>query len=402
MNQKITPKNVWSLDTIDVFTTKSTTIQTAANILSTCSQIYSVRCDDISNKTSKLLDTFQFTTKKKKKIVTGDTNKDFLSCEWADPLFSKILKGKLDFVMQDGYLKLYGVGGELFESKFDGGDFILKNKVLCPDFGNIDCDEIEFEGVDDIMDDFPVDYDVNIEVPEENEYPADEPLIKKGWAGPDYWKVSHKRVKNVEKIRKKKEKTVIDYNQSIDRKKLLVSGKNNLTPGEIRDRKKNYYFLPNDYQLNVDDIYKYLVIEGNFRNNKSKQYKDTHKGFAAVFDEVPESFGHNEELPSIMPEPLIATEIVTDFGNSKFSEAARNLFKKCAKVQKPVDIKKIKELMYNKIEKNNKKLIDIYSDISGNKEDEISIHYCIVSLLHLANEKNVRIEKSDENICIKR
>lgn len=397
MNPKITPKNVWSLDTIDIFTATSTPLQSAANILSTCSQIYSVRCDDISNKTAKLLDTFQVATKKKKKTVTGDTNRDFLSCEWSDPFFSKILKGKLDCVMNDGYLQLFGRGSELCESTFDGGEFQVRNKVLCPDFGNMNCENIEYEGIDDCVDDSPIDFDIN---PDVNYEPVNEPLIKKGWAGPNYWRVTHKKIKSTECARKKKERTLIDFKQTVDRNSLLITGNNNLCLADIRERKRNYYFLPNDYLISVEDVYRYLLIDASFRIGKVNEVP---RPFVPQFEELPEAYGLNEEMQSVMPEPLLAPEIIPDTGNTRFTEAARNLFKKCAKIQKRVDIKKIKDMMYKNIEtEHDTNLIDVYSKISGNKDDNVSLHYCIVSLLHLANEKNVKIVKNENNISVKR
>lgn len=368
-----------------------------------------MRCDDISSKTLNLLNIFQVSSiKKKKKLLTCDNiNRDFYSCEWSDAHFSKILKGRLEFNMVDGYMKLYGEGTDLVTCKYDGGDYSIKNKVLCPEFGKIKDEELEYESNDESVieecgDDecggeeegFGEDIE-NVHCPI-----LDQPLIKKGWAGPNYWKITHKKIKDKNNnIKKKKEKTFIDYKKGVDRRFILNAGNNNLLPSEIRERKGNYYFLPNDYQIGLEDIYKYITINKSIQFRKVEDVNNEPKLFTPLCDDMPESVTCNEEL-QINNEKMVVTDVVPDFGNVRATEAARNLFKNCAKVQKPVDIKKIKELMYENIESNAKSFTELYANIMD--KNEISIQYYIVSLLHLANEKNVKIELNDENVCVKR
>lgn len=442
--EKITSKNTWNINTIDTFTTTEVPLSQTANILSACAQIYSTRVDDLSDKTNKLLENFNFNIVDKKKtkkrnVNIGNTNKEFKN-EFIAPK-----NWQPRFV--DGYLSIKGNCG-ITELPFYDVYVDLENKILCPGISKIKIDterkmkglneeignnfnnKINLDENNDVINvenniehneyvDVNVDMFVNENVIEHNDLNLNEnidnviyddqknasfeidlePILKKGWSGPNYWKIDTKKSKRKNEATKI---NFIDFNVQIKKDIILEKGDNNLNPTIIKERKKCFYFLPNDYEIKSEMLYKYIYLDGSFKKLKKEKKVDENidLNISAInnnsFNDVQnENMIQNNNL-SISENP----EIITDFANVQSNELSRNLFKKCAKIQKRVDIKKLKDDIYKNIEdENTMNIVDVCDKLVG---EDVSIHYCIVSLLHLANEKNVLIEENGSEVKIKK
>ncbi|KAM0673838.1 hypothetical protein GVAV_002676 [Gurleya vavrai] len=78
--------------------------------------------------------------------------------------------------------------------------------------------------------------------------------------------------------------------------------------------------------------------------------------------------------------------------NIKNIGIAKNILLKYTKIPKKVDIKKLKDEIYDSIDKK-ENLVDLCKNVvNENLNKDVSIHFCLVSVLHLANEKNLLIE----------
>lgn len=407
MNQKITPSNVWNLDTIDTFTSEDTKIEDAGGLIANAALLYSSRVDDVASRTNKLLENFSIAVKKKKNLATlGDTNRDFADCEWADGVLRKILKGSITTQFdKDGYATFNSNSVSFFPCVDVNID--IRNKTICPWINKVELkEEIETEEQHNLYEsqntffagNDSVENEVNMEVQEDTIHTNEVcvPIIKKGWAGPTFWKLPKNKTKNVSV--KKREKSVIDFTQHVDRNLLHQQSDNLLPITTIKERKKHVFVLPVDHKITFSDLYKFNTIDGSFKKHRTENLLDNHT--EKTFEPTESITIENQNQTIVLAEN--EQEVVTDFGNIKSVEMARNLFKKCSVTQNKLDINKLKTDITNTIDHDDTiSLSNLFKKVKYNHpEKNISIQYCIVGLLHLANEKNYKLTKNGESIVI--
>lgn len=435
---KITYKNTWSLDLIDNFQpnafleSNNINFNKVSSSLNTCMQIYSMRVDDIANNTNKLLHNFESFKKRKKKgtFIVEDTNLKIDNIDFFDPYFN--LDGFLSRELNnDGFYSMYyreNSGLNFLRYKFKKS-INLQDKIICPglerfssfrstentkyeeenneDVGNatfLDNNQVNEVQEDNFFETGPnedyIENNINVNVETNFEEPVS---FNKGWAGPNYWSIQKKRSKH-EPRQAKKEKVYIDFTKPINENIIFETGNNCIEPSLIKERRKTTYNLPEDYQLKIMDLYKYIVDDGYF--GRPDGYKDENKNDLNIDVDNKIDTNFNADFEGQIVEDKInfeaSQEIITDLNNIKDIKIAKNILTNFTKVPKKVDISKLKQVIYDSLcEKNS--LEKVCKDaIKNSKNKDVSIHYCLVSLLHLANEKNVKIENSGKEFVIKR
>ncbi|KAM0686102.1 hypothetical protein COBT_002679 [Conglomerata obtusa] len=267
-----------------------------------------------------------------------------------------------------------------------------------------------------------------------------EPILSKSWAGPNFWSLK----KRIKKECKNTKKTILDFTSKYDFRSIFEKGNNSTDPMVIKERRKGYFFLPEDYKMEGKDLYKYLLMDGFFENKKYKKINDdinikkinnnlsnvnaweidgfgtfnddkenfdfnTCKSFDQGYkneknfnsnkdninkdninkDNINKDYIFNTDNNFINNDYLQAPEIITDMNNIKNISVAKRILLKYTRVPKKIDIKKLKEEIYERIEKE-EELINLCGEVMNN-DKEISLQFCLVSVLHLANEKNLKI-----------
>lgn len=419
---KITTKNTWKSTLIDHFGDiklfkefKGVNFNKASSTLEGCIKVYSTRVDDVSEEALRLLEGFNLEGENRKKLFkkkgtkTIETNLQNINLKinkdktFKDSIFlsfnkkneNALLLSSLN-VSIDGVYKLFYSDDkrdikmcDLKQNTID-----LENKFICPTLSNYEEfikpevyeePEEEFENIElNDSDDFVYD-DVNI--------PENEPevVFKKstfsyfaGWAGPQFWRIPSKRNEVFKQI-KSKENNFIDFTQQVDIPSIIEKGNTLLSKEILEKRKQNLNILPEDYKLEIGDLYKYNVIDKKFNVSN-------------VTGEGLVDLSILNEPQVIVEEPV--DEFICDMKNEK------NFALPYRKEQKKVDIKKLKFNINTRIKsKKNSKLSEIYRDIpklyTEKEAKDISLHFCIVSLLHVANEQNLDLEIKDNDILIK-
>ncbi|KAM0676772.1 hypothetical protein BDAP_002684 [Binucleata daphniae] len=459
---KITAKNTWSLDLIDNFQPQTfyesdiINFNKVSSTLNTCMQIYSMRVDDIANNTNKLLHNFESYKKRKKKcsFITEDTNLKFENIDFFDPYFN--LDGFLSRELNnDGFYSMYQrENNKINFYKFKSKKVInTENKIICSglerfnNFRNIDynkndeennaennvqnneqnnqnCgdatllynnqtiadqnkEQEETQNTDKNEDNYfeigtnedYIDYNTNLGVTTNFEVPA---IVNKGWAGPNYWSMQKKKQKS-KVAREKKCKQTIDFTKPINDNIIFETANNCIEPRFIKERRKTTYNLPEDYQLKSADLYKYMLDNEYFgRSHNYNAPNDETK--VKIDNKIDANFVTDFEVQNNEEKVNIEScqEIVTDLNNVKNLSVAKNILNNFTKVPKKVDIAKLKEEMYDSLQDTNNLETICKNAIVNSKNDDVSIHYCLVSLLHLANEKNVKIESTGKEFVIKK
>jgi len=128
-----------------------------------------------------------------------------------------------------------------------------------------------------------------------------------------------------------------------------------------------------------------LLLEGSYNVNNLENYP--------VDDLI-----LPDEPNVIIEEPI--DEIVTELPVEEVKD--QYFFRR---EQKKVDIKKLKNNIISNLTKSkSSKLSEICKNVPNmydtKEKKDISIHFCIVSLLHVANEKNLELIQKDNDIII--
>ncbi|TBU04846.1 subunit 2 of condensin complex [Hamiltosporidium magnivora] len=256
-------------------------------------------------------------------------------------------------------------------------------------------ENVNFEN--DFQNDFSTEFnnDFNESISETN----NPPLITSSnslnaWAGPEHWKSS---ISKKTKARKPTQKNLLNFSIKISTN-ILEKANTIFDASYISRRREDKPLLPNDYKINTEDIYKYAVREGSFYTNNNLEINDT---------SICGNITTNTEITAVsfIKEDL-KEEIVVDIPPTERKDIIENLISKYNRTQKKVDIKKLKDKVYFNVEKNKiARLSDIYSEIKDSYDEiekkDISVHYCIISLLHLASENSIDIQSGDNDILVK-
>ncbi|KAI5171675.1 condensin complex subunit 2 [Nematocida sp. LUAm3] len=259
----------------------------------------------------------------------------------------------------------------------------------------------------------------------------------KGWAGPAHWKMQSRHRKHKEREQEKERKRhAIDFVQD-DLPSLSIifekDEKTVLTPQQITERRANKHMLPAMFSITPNDLYSmltypnstYPTIVGSKPSDQAPlQYNPSRNCFNAsepqeVDREEQETYDiclpveqdchmlENQENPqeniysTYSPHMDMSQEkeylsaphnaLSTQAATHASSLLSRRLLQSVLRRARKNDVIQVKNHLWQAIEKGEKEIEAIYSEV---KEKDVSAPFYLVSLLHLANEKNLRIVPS--------
>ncbi|ADM11122.1 chromosome condensation complex Condensin subunit H [Encephalitozoon intestinalis ATCC 50506] len=419
---KITTKNTWKSTLIDHFTNidefrekQGINFQKASFTLDGCAKVYSTRVDDVSENAMRLLEGFGREEGKKRQAKKNKTTieKNILnlnikvsaSRRLVDPKFLYLSSLAENALMIDA-LGISSDGMFRMTSSRDWETVVvddLKLSVNLPQGLQISPSINEDKEIKDIIIDPIVGNDDESSGgsggfgidnhPDFSEFPptADNQNLAyketsfsyfKGWAGPNHWKVQAKKGKGGSQ--KPKETSFLDFTEIIDHEGILEAGNTLFEPSLIVERRENHHVLPQDFRLEVEDLYRYLVRDGLF-----------HRKDQSHMDEI--SFDYSPD-PCIVEEP--EDEFITDApsqGNQRSTVPLR-------KTSKKINIKKLKDNVFDFVREGSTSLLSIFKSVpkiyDSEESKDISMHLCFISLLHLANEKNIQLKDVGDDVKV--
>lgn len=426
-SQKII-KNAWKSDLIEKLSKITTNINKlnfhdATETLEGSIKLYTTRVDNVSLETTKLIETVNFEVqkkekKKKKKILYIEKEGNLLEAPFfeykrkLDILSKYLISNNLLIETYKGYdekgINLFTNNSLLLESetKFNYEDYNFTNFIT----PSIQKENFEFltksrDKIESI--DLELENEIAIEREQDffNESSEKEleievnPFVYLGWGGPQFWKMKQRKIlQKKNKIEKQK----IDLKQNFNYKQCFENGSVFFTREVLNERKKTNYYLPEDELFTGKDLFSFNFISGFYTSNKIIKKN---------FDKKDKSFNFHEENVFNLEEEILPNEIDDFEGeiNNEMDEEQKNLTKilisKYTKIPKKVDMHKLKENVFESINSNSFNLNEVVKSLDTkynvNERKDISIHYCFISLLHLANEKGISLESDGLNIRIK-
>lgn len=454
---KITQKNAWQATLIDHFvdinSKGNVNFQKASCTLEGCMKVYSTRVDDVSDNTMKLLGIFnkEEDTKKKQQIkkksnfIEKNLNhinlKEQNNDSFYDPLFSSILSRNDDYSLLD-FLEPCDMGMVIYSHKSEDlvmaeakVDFDLEILPICDslkDFESLKSIETVKEDVaepylfdDDFNDNnnqlidntFNELTDVNqenfegaevcteIEPKEINQFQETPFGYFKGWAGPSYWKSNLNLIRKPtsQTVKKVKQRYFLDFKMPLDYTILETKSDTIMSKEAILERRKSKNFLPEDYSYETKDLYRFHIRDGYFgifRSNNSEMNLENGRNIIEDNTDMNDGFEFNDQ--PFDPDLSFQMERSLNLNNN-LEEAIPSTLK-FTRVAKKVDIKKLKENVNKMIEEKTFKLSDIFNKVGqfyhSKEAKEISPHLCLISLLHLANEKGLQITQKSDDLII--
>ncbi|KAI5181066.1 condensin complex subunit 2 [Nematocida sp. AWRm80] len=248
----------------------------------------------------------------------------------------------------------------------------------------------------------------------------------KGWERPSHWKLHTKR-RAKEKAPKEKVKAQIDFlTTELPPLSLIFEKCEGIgySPQEISERRKNPNTQPPNYNVQLEDLYRLFIYPGTFykahiTHVAHSDYHGTTTTSPNEYSEALEEQGPNDmydqyqlsedSMPDNTNYPMPENnnmEIETGIQNthptiqlspgqftgrqthSAANMLARRLAQNALRRAHKTDIAKIKESLWTEVEKGETEIDKMYTTV---KDQQVSVQFYLVSLLHLANEKNLRI-----------
>lgn len=255
----------------------------------------------------------------------------------------------------------------------------------------------------------------------------------KNWSGPEHWKVKVTKsgiaTKSQPRERKTKQSS-IDFMavEPIDPNTLFMKSNTAITftQNALQERSTNDNRLPEDLHYSAKDLMS-LFLKPHWTAVKSStgpiHIQRSHQGEPnqAYANPIPQE---SKQEPTVelsqetdefddndfeVPE-FEAPEIPsTDFGNMLIAEPriTKVLKMNYTKVAKRVDVKLLKENLWNELsqvkskpQKFSQTVSGLSNDYSPEKLKDISVPFCFICLLHLANEKNLKIESNGGDLVV--
>lgn len=426
-DNKITNKNTWNAPLIEHFTNidelkdnKGINFQKATISLEGCVKVYSTRVDDVTDDTLKLLDSLnveETEIKQKRQKVrsnTLETNINNITLKESNTFH--VIEPFFYFFKEDvSLLRNCNISSKgellLFEKNEEENYLNLlsypletnlhEEKNISPTLSEVDptiADKLFFEEIEE---------EVKEEEKEENEYvnemvqeiaegyePINTPVkievntfgYTKGWAGPTFWRVRNFK-KEEKKEKRKKLKNKINFLEKYDFDSLFKSSACKINSKEIIERRKNKFMMPEDHKFDKNDLYRFLVREGTFVTFNKVNEQD-----------IDDKFIPSAPLPVIPYDNDIPEEVEVDFKNVKNVKLSKKLHLKFRRSQKRIDISLLQNKIYSFIETHKKTTLkNIFKSLptlySEKECTDISMQYCMLSLLFLAQEKGVKLKK---------
>ncbi|KAM0671421.1 hypothetical protein OCOL_001537 [Ordospora colligata] len=443
---KITTKNTWKATLIDHFTNidefkerHGINFQKAGCALDGCAKVYSTRVDDVSESAMRLLEGFggddalkKRHSKKQSKVTIekniGNLNVKISRTKYGiDPksvYLSSLPENSMMLsnlgVSMDGVLRM---GSHVDESKYmmlieDIGVYVnlppdgmlispsitTDNDVKAATFESTviampDCEDSV--GFDDLLEFENIPVIISSQKPVFNETSFS---YFKGWAGPGCWKVNARmngRKGKKEGCNKQKETVCVDFTEPVDSDWVMEPGNTLFEPACIVERREKQHLLPQDYSLKTRDLYKYIVMDGMFCMSADEELRAVNRSFDCSFAQNVLEEPMDEAIDVNMQSEVDIKRLIEKEGGI---EQSRYPFRKAAK---RVDIKKLKDNVFGCMK--SKGCIGlasifkgVYSMYNDSECKDISVHLCFLSLLHLANERNVCLKSVNDDVeaCI--
>lgn len=454
---KITARNAWQATLIEHFvdTERFTAagginFQRASSTLEGCMKVYSTRVDDVSDNTLKLLEIFNKDEEKKKsgtrkrhnfieKNLANINLKERDSADFYDPVFSSILmKSDEYFLMdivesRDKGMTVYGSGKRELVMEDEKIEISVEQLPICyslKDFEavitqhqTLEDEYVEEENMDAI--DFDVENNENDDIGgnEDNKFIGEGIDVRttdeishenalnvfnetpfgyfKGWAGPTHWKVHLGTKARKETIKKPKQRIFLDFTIPVDQNMIENKSETVLSKQAILERRKNRNFLPEDYAYEVKDLYKFQMLDGYFGFQKM-DIDRVKVGSSVEEHDVDDStclntvdFDNNSTDNFAMDQQILIEKPTGQLGDLQL---------KFTRTPKRINIKQLKDRLSGLLGKDCCKfsqIVQLLPETYASKEaKDISPHFCLISLLHLANEMELDIKPTAGDLVV--
>ncbi|KAL6121528.1 hypothetical protein NUSPORA_01532 [Nucleospora cyclopteri] len=453
---KITIKNTWNAPLISHFADLATfqedngiNFKKASRTLDGCVKVYSTRVDDVSDNALKLIDIFgkenddeknKLNKKKKNDFIEKNLNNINLKVKspdiFYDSIFQSIFSKNKDFFLIDEVRKSKS-GLFLFNKKELETEIILEDEKaeleiekmpICADLHEIrDLDDLieienptapkivttqldetlmnatdfEFDAVEEAqeeeLEEFSDQLDQEREIVEQKQ--AD--VFLKGWAGPKHWKTEKPAKRNVKNaLKTEKKKYFINFMEEINTNIIFEKNDNTMSKEAILERRKKKNVLPEDFAYETDDLYKFMIVDNSFKSikNSEKSIKEESTDNMNIIENFEEENSFVRENSFVGENQPLEMESLEDIKEEPLSVI------KFSRIAKKVDMMKLKENIYKNLDKETKLsqiMKKVQLEYPRKEAKDISIHFFLIGLLHLANEKGLQLEGIDNEILIK-
>lgn len=241
----------------------------------------------------------------------------------------------------------------------------------------------------------------------------------KGWAGPSHWKVTGRQRRACAVREKRARKREIDFaaENPLPPETLFERGEHiNLDHAAISERRKRgNNCLPVDYGISIKDLYEKLVYRGKCTRVEVQRV-------LAPGAEAPGAEEMDPDLPELSfqvgaPEGgemrgegfVLLDEDQPPLLQTPSSYLSKRLAQGMFRRVRRMDIVSVKTSVWGLIQeqKESLPLTQIYGEVKRKAEqkeasvpNETSIHFCLVSLLHLANEKGLVLQAGERDVFV--
>ncbi|KAJ3215447.1 hypothetical protein HDU67_000371 [Dinochytrium kinnereticum] len=276
---------------------------------------------------------------------------------------------------------------------------------------------------------------------DENAFSYFDTALMRSWAGPGHWKpIRPKIIKPAsEKTRTRKERVKVDiFAQQVTEKELFASSAASLKLPKSSERAASKNLLPDDEHFSSADFFRLFLQPTRkpiFRSkngtsldpNKQtvivdEQFWSQHSNDAVIFDSAPEIIvpvddDDDDDGPSYenmyndsMEDPTpraTASQSIYDFSyGDQLVDAPKKIkasFIHYARAPKRVDVKRLKDNLWTNLKPGGmdqptpsvNSFTNVVGTLNARYEEkdlkDISVAFCFICLLHLANEQNLSI-----------
>lgn len=425
-DNKITAKNTWDAPIIDHFSnieefrgSAGINFQKATTTLDGCMKVYSTRVDTVMDDTFKLLESLNseevesaIRQGRKRGAGTLERNasslnlKDSQSPLFVEPSFFKCRETVSIFnvakVRSSGILVLRE---EKSDERLNLAQYpasvahLVTDNAICPTLNEINPDisqklfAVEFEPERDDAVSETVGLADNFEVDDSVEYKEAPQKVEvttfgymRDWAGPGHWRARHAKKKSEKKAR---ERVFVDFFEVPDAHLLYETGDTLIKTGEIVKRRNERQALPEDFRISPQSLYGFLVRNGSFKKGDTRS-ADIELRMQDMSIRDASAYAH-ADIDNDLPEEIDVD--LTNIGNQRMSKKLLLNYRRTAT---RVDIRRLQENVLKSVAAHKSVSLktmcrEVPSMYEKRESDNISVHYCVLSLLFLAHESSLEI-----------
>lgn len=246
----------------------------------------------------------------------------------------------------------------------------------------------------------------------------------RGWAGPSHWKIESTAPKRRAQSQPR-ERFLLDFTAEQDYSLLFERADTTMTKEQILERRKKKNLLPDDFSLGRRDLYRFAVRDGYFGMLSEQRATtaiaaDTKSELLADAGAFPSDLGglDGQDLSlrlenSLLIEDGFDESIGQDNAFGEHDDNEQGIVHsegmaalKPPKAAKQINIKKLKEDVNRAMKTGQTVFSEIFRSVKENSEDReaknISVHFCLISMLHLANENHLELQQLGNDIVVRR